>query len=308
MNNSRQRPSIIGPLFLIIAGIVLLLNQAGRLPWGIWGTLWRFWPLMLILVGIEVLIGISRSTVVYVAGLIIAAALIVGAVLLAVYLGQRPLGEGTPASSEAFVEALHDADRAKIQLKFAIGNLRIGALQDSPNLVEGEIEYSRYSRRASRGFRDRAGVLEFSLKGQSGPLPVWIPGSSAGENWDLRFATRLPLELEVHAGAADLQLDLSQLEVTLLDVEGGAGRTHVTFPAQAGFTQATVSTGVGQITVEIPDSVGARVRIDKALSSIRVENPRLLRSGDGYVSADYDTAQHRLDLEIESALGAVVIR
>ncbi|MBC7261840.1 MAG: hypothetical protein H5T63_07475, partial [Chloroflexi bacterium] len=83
----RNRPSIIGPLLLIAAGVLLLLNQMGKLPWGIWGTIWRFWPVILILIGLEILIGLSRSTVIYIIGLLIALAILGGVIAYAVLEG-----------------------------------------------------------------------------------------------------------------------------------------------------------------------------------------------------------------------------
>lgn len=67
---------------LIATGVVLLLNNLGLLPWHIWRTLWQFWPLLLILGGVEIILGrswISRLLVslagLAIAGLIIAFAL-----------------------------------------------------------------------------------------------------------------------------------------------------------------------------------------------------------------------------------------
>jgi hypothetical protein len=307
MEKRGNRPSIVGPLILITAGILLLLNQAGRLPWGIWGTLWRFWPLIIVLIGIEVLLGAARSTPFYVGGLIVAVAVIVGVVLFAIYVGERPVGVRPPAGTEQVVEAMHDADSGQIKLVFALGTLDIGALGDSPSFVEGQVEYSRYSQPVQRLFRVREGKARFSLEARSRRVPFWLPGD-ATERWRLRFTPSIPLELEVDAGAGNVLLDLRDLKVTQLEVDGGAGRTDITFPAAAAFTRASVSAGVGDIIVHIPENVGARIRIDKALASVRVESARFSRSGDDYVSTNYHTAENKLELDLETAVGAITIR
>ena len=54
------------------AGVMLLLSNLGYLPWESWGVLWRLWPLLVIALGVDLLIG-RRS----VAGAIVSAALIV---------------------------------------------------------------------------------------------------------------------------------------------------------------------------------------------------------------------------------------
>ncbi len=307
MNAKHHRPSILGPLILISAGILLLLNQAGRLPWTIWGTLSRFWPVIIILVGIEILVGVSRSTVVYVAGLIIAAVVLVTVVILAAYISGRPVPPGPPARTERIVEKMRDADRGRIELDFAMGTLEVGALGDSQNFVEGEIEYSRYSQKVQEVYRVRDGEATLSLQSRSRSMPFWSPGA-VGERWDLQFTPRIPLNLEVDVGAATTELDLTDLLVTRLEFDGGVGRTKILFPAAAGSTEASVSGGVGEITLQVPENVGARIRVDRALTAVRVESPRFVRSGDEYVSTNYATAENRLEMTVESAVGAIIIR
>ncbi len=43
-------------IFLLFLGIVFLLQNIGILPWGLWGTLWRFWPVLIIILGLGILL------------------------------------------------------------------------------------------------------------------------------------------------------------------------------------------------------------------------------------------------------------
>lgn len=52
----RRYPHIVLPTLLIIVGTLMLLNNLGVLPWSFWGSIWRLWPLILILLGIEVIV------------------------------------------------------------------------------------------------------------------------------------------------------------------------------------------------------------------------------------------------------------
>lgn len=45
-----------GALVLITIGVVFLLNNFGVLPWDVWLVLWRFWPILLIMSGVEMII------------------------------------------------------------------------------------------------------------------------------------------------------------------------------------------------------------------------------------------------------------
>lgn len=74
----RHHSNPIGAILLIFLGIIFLLNNTGVVPWSIWSYIWQFWPVLIILLGIRILLGRS-----YGANLIIGilAVIILGAVL-----------------------------------------------------------------------------------------------------------------------------------------------------------------------------------------------------------------------------------
>ena len=43
-------------IFILLLGVVLLLQTLDVLPWGLWGTLWRFWPVLIIIIGLSILL------------------------------------------------------------------------------------------------------------------------------------------------------------------------------------------------------------------------------------------------------------
>jgi hypothetical protein len=53
----RQESNTLLALILITIGLIFLLNNFGILPWSIWNLLWRFWPLILILIGLQIIFG-----------------------------------------------------------------------------------------------------------------------------------------------------------------------------------------------------------------------------------------------------------
>ena len=43
-------------IFLLFLGIVFLLQSLNILSWNIWSTLWRFWPVLIIITGLGILL------------------------------------------------------------------------------------------------------------------------------------------------------------------------------------------------------------------------------------------------------------
>ena len=53
------RRDIVGAFLLITIGTLLLFNNLNLIPWSIWPELWRFWPVILILFGLQIILGDS---------------------------------------------------------------------------------------------------------------------------------------------------------------------------------------------------------------------------------------------------------
>ncbi|HEX2185913.1 MAG TPA: DUF5668 domain-containing protein, partial [Chloroflexota bacterium] len=118
----RRRRSIVAPVLLIALGGLLLLNNLGVVPWDVWETLWRFWPLVLVLAGLELLLGNRGSAL----GLLIAAIVVVGSLAIVTQGGSgQHTGRGV---SQTVTPSLQGATQADVSVNFGAGRLTLGAL------------------------------------------------------------------------------------------------------------------------------------------------------------------------------------
>ncbi len=85
-----RRPGYVGPLLLLTIGFILLFREMGLLQWGSWGSLWRYWPVLLILWGLEILARHTESDVMYFLIIFLSIILILGTIFLA-WNGYPPL-------------------------------------------------------------------------------------------------------------------------------------------------------------------------------------------------------------------------
>ncbi|HET9492600.1 MAG TPA: DUF5668 domain-containing protein, partial [Chloroflexia bacterium] len=115
----RNGPPIVGPIILIGAGVLFLLNNLGIVDWGIWESLWRLWPIVLIAIGLDLLIGrrnpiISLAIVVLVIG--------AGAAVLVTTGGIRGAGN---VESTGLAVPLAGAKSAEVDIDYGMGNLTV---------------------------------------------------------------------------------------------------------------------------------------------------------------------------------------
>ena len=124
----------------------------------------------------------------------------------------------------------------------------------------------------------------------------------------MRLSDTLPLELEIKTGASDNTVDLRDLKLTLFRLDTGASSTELDLPAQAGFTRAEIHSGAASVTVRVPHNVAARIRYQASAASVSIDPLRFPKSGAYYQSQDYESAENKVDLMIETGAGSVDVR
>lgn len=331
------RPSrLVLPVLLIVVGVVFLLNNVGVLPWSVWLTLARLWPVILILLGIDILLG-RRGGVL--------GAAIVTVVLIAVVAGAIALASGSRTSPAPVLAAaeqttsvpLGDATSGDVSLTLPAGALNVGALPsqesealrpasatprdraDRPARGEAESELLRLTSSMPEGMKVsthssvRNGVAEAVLSTSGGGLGWWPFDQKGSPNgltttWNVLLAPGVPLSLRANIGAGESDFDLTNLTVHQLTINSGAGQTTVRFPTSAGQTDADVHSGAGQLILVIPPDVGAYIHRASSMVEVNVPSDRFQTVADGYQTANYATATNRVDVTLHLGVGSVDVR
>src|SRR4030043_1137808 len=205
----------IGPAILITLGVIFLLNNFGVLPWDIWTNIWKFWPVILILVGIEALIGQNIS----IRTLFILLALVF---LIPLFFAVNPFTKNPLATETLTItEPLGRLARSKIIFDLPATNLDLkAAATGSSKLIEGKISFSKAANkpRVSKEEIFGKGVVTINQDGQTS-LPFI---SSLKNNTQLLLSQQIPLELLIKTGAAAGSLDLNNLRVDYLELDSKA--------------------------------------------------------------------------------------
>ncbi len=299
-----RRHSFVGPLILIVVGALFLLSNLGLLTWGFWDTMWRFWPVILVLIGIEVLFGRTWPLLGGIlAVVVLASVLILSAAMSGGFV--QPVAAG-PAGGERIVEEAGSLTSAKVELDFGAGSMAVGSLQgDSANLAEVDITRGSGGTSVDRRFSRSNGEGNLVLKSK-GPSSLPL-GPGGGDSWDVRLNQTLPLSLRIKTGASRSSLDLTDLTVADLRIDVGASTLELKLP-RAGSTKATVKAGAATVKIEIPPTMAARIRAKGGLSAMEVDQERFPRSGDYYVSSNWDSATDRVELDVEGGVASVTVR
>lgn len=308
MEMHARRGNLVGPVVLIGAGIVFLLNNMGVLSWNVWEILLRLWPVLLIAIGLDILIG-RRSAV----GSLVIVVLLLGVLAGAIWLAMPGMTLAATASGPAFTaeqisQPLEGATKANVRIAPGVGELRVAAGSESAGLVEGTVALGR-NERLSRDFSKSGDTAHLALS-TSGST-AWWPfsfGEPRWQNkvWDLKLNRDVSMDLKLETGVGKTDADLSRLTLTNLQVDAGVGQTLVTLPRQGRLT-ASVQAGVGEVQVKIPAGMAARIQTNGGLGKTDVQGNYRQQNND-YVSPNYENAENRVDLKIDGGVGRVLVQ
>ena len=230
---------------------------------------------------------------------ILVGVLLVGAVAGAAFLIER----GGELVSTSMEEDLGDLRFVDVEIGFGAGDLKIMSLSErSPNLVEATFETP--GRGAVTSLRRSGDSAELRFRMERGS---WFRSASSAE-WEI-WLSRIPaLSIRLNGGAASMVLDLSDLQVTDLEIATGASDVDVMVPANAGEVDVQIDGGAANIEVIVPDGVAARITSTSGLSSINIDRSRFPKSAGVYVSPGFADAANRVNIDFRVGVSSVSVR
>jgi hypothetical protein len=301
MESHHHRGGLVGPVLLIGLGLILLAQNLGWVGADIWFSLLQMWPLILVAVGVDLLIP-RRSAL----GTLLSLALVLAVFAGGFWLTGVRLGGVRTGETETVSIAVGGATRARIHFSPPVAALDLEALKGSNALVQGTVPKAGYGQvHADSTLSGETVMVEITASGVF-VVPAVGPQDEA---WRFGLSTEVPLDLEVSSGIGLIDADLTGLTVVGLDVETGIGLSTITLPAAGDFS-GRVSSGIGQTVIIIPEGAAVHVLMTTGLGGVTTpEVSRPFDLGDNeYTSPGFATAENRIELVIEQAIGSIVLR
>ncbi|MFO8129437.1 MAG: DUF5668 domain-containing protein [Bacteroidales bacterium] len=298
--------NIFWGLILVVLGVLLFLKNLDVLYFS-WRDLWQLWPLLLILWGLSILPVKSVWKLILSALAIIITLWMVGGDSWHWndrYSCDRDeyshMEEGDAHWSDQFVTEPYDpAVRfVDLNLEAAAGTFRI------KNSTED--------------------LFSFDHKGNIGPYAMKISGTEERKSITLglensvsgiarvRNTTEMMLHtdpvwtIDIDAGAAKIDLDLSPYKIKALELEGGAASIDITFGEAFDDTEVTIDAGATALTLRIPESVACEVRSESFLTSRNFRGFEKIERGL-YRTGNFHDDGKKMKVTLESAISSVSI-
>jgi len=309
---------IVPGTILITLGIVFLLNTIGWVHIH-WFNIVYLWPLFLLIGGINLIFANNRAP--WASALKIGVVILGFGILLFGDLGDRynfwprifyshhnnndddddsdTTGGRHVVKVEGnstFQEQYHaDAHVAKLSISGGATNY---ILSDTTNqLFQGFTKEFNGRYVFSSKKEDSVYVLNFEMKNGNQHFDF---GRHKDNTATFKLNSAPIWDLDIDAGAANINFDLTKFKIRNIDLNGGAASVSFKLGQPLSDTKIDVNAGAANVKIAIPKDAACRVESETALTSTHFEG--MTKVNDGYETPGYSSAKNKINVSFQGGM------
>ena len=306
-------------LILIFIGAVFLLNNFGVINF-YWGSVWRFWPIIFILTGANMLFSRLNSST----GTILSVSLTLVALIFLGYQGTREpehrIGRSwfkfnhddwdrdsrdtkednaNWATSNTFTELYSgNVKRAELNIKGGATSYRLD--DTTSKLFNAEVKRNFGNYTLEKTSRDSVEVLTFRMRDKK---QKWNMDDMDGNEVNIQLNANPIWDINVEMGAGETNFDLTSYKISNLELKGGAASFKVKLPEPVTTINVTVETGVAEVDIRVPQASACRITVESGLSSKDFSG--FTKQADGsYQTSNYSTSAKKIQIQLKGGLSS----
>lgn len=316
-NDTQPIRSFFWPTLLIIVGLIFLLNNYGVVRWNIWGDLWRIWPIILILLGLQILFGRNKvgNRIVSLLGIVILL------ILLLVLIGQNSQTVGdwltknspgiaqkvlTPSSNlnhySQTIEQNQYTNVTERNLKtdLGIGTMTISDSEDSYYFRVDADYYGDIAPQTTTNLNNTILSLEYFP-----PSQQIIFGTIKQQHNLILGLPKLKTDINTTVGTGKESINFNRLLLNNLKAVVGTGETDITLGNTSLPTGTTdLQVGTGSITVHLPKDIGLSVNHKIGVGKIMLDSQSYVGNGI-HNSSNYDSSNTKMTVNVTVGTGII---
>ncbi|QPH41224.1 LiaF transmembrane domain-containing protein [Pedobacter endophyticus] len=310
---------LIWGILLLFIGGVLLLENFGIIEF-YWRNVWHFWPIFLIIAGVNILFNRGNSQT----GHIISLGILVIALSFLFVRGQEPSNgrwwssggehhsmdmdmddderdrtdEKVLATPHLLVEPFDVADTdKKTVLNISGGGVSYKFGGETPALIEAVVRNKSNHFYLNKKATDSVNVLTFGMNDKKNK---W--NFNDGDN-DVNFKlNKLPnWDIVMNLGAGEADFDFADFKIRSFRFDGGAADVEVKIGDLLPITDVVVKSGLADVKIKIPANSGCRIKTKTGLSAKDFEGFEKLSDGV-YETSNYKTSTKKIFINLDGGL------
>ncbi|WGQ12094.1 DUF5668 domain-containing protein [Pedobacter gandavensis] len=298
-----------GIVLLFIGGVLLLENF--HIIDFYWRSVIRFWPIFLIIAGVNILFSRNKSQV---GGIVSIAVLVVTLSMLFVKGQQRPndgrnwLGDELSAEINTdendndksyeelnFSEPYTDSLGKKVVLNISGGGTSFELKGSTDSLLQARVQKKAGEFSLSKSTTDSSTTVTFKMKGKGWTM------NDGGNDVDFHLNKNPEWDLHMNMGAGEVDFDFTDYKVRNFNFDGGAAALDIKFGSLLPITDVNVKTGIADVKISVPTESGCRIKTKTGLSAKDFTGFTKMKDGT-YETPNYASSTNKIFINLDGGL------
>jgi hypothetical protein len=308
-DGNARRVSLVFPILLISIG-ALFLYRSWHPYFDPWSVLYRYWPLILIFVGLgKIWDNIRRAKNPAAANDFPTGSTIAVLAFLLLLFFVLWKGRGFSRHRDFSSQMVHHSQTVDLQgaksvsttVDMSAGDLIVNT-GDTSHLLDAAFDYFGSSRTPKVEYTVSSDRGELEISEDHSNVRILAPNDST--RWNLRLGDTVPMSLSVNMGAGQGTLHLRDLPLTSLTVKMGAGRADIDLTGdRKKDLDADVQGGVGEAIIHLPRKVGVVVNASGGIGTVDASG--LQHEGGEYTNEAYGKSPVTIHLHVAGGIGRI---
>jgi hypothetical protein len=288
-------------IFLISIGLLVLLRNYLNYDFAL-GDIWKLWPLVFVLIGINIMIKnyAMKSAVAALTAIILAVALY--ASVAGVFGWFRHdldfrFNDDDYDVSEYSTPFDENIRTAILNVEAGAGSFIIKSNTDQLFIATVEGKKDNYSLTTKTD--EKSADLLFQMLSKR----IFLKNKNRVE---LRLHTQPVWNLNFDLGAAAVDFDLSEYDIENMDIEIGAASLKLKLGSRNKESKVTINAGASSIDISIPEEAGCEIKADVSLSSKKFSG-FIKHKDDIYRTENFADAENKIILDLQSGVSSIKI-
>jgi hypothetical protein len=294
-------------LLFIGLGLLVLINNFTNIFMD-WATIWKLWPLTIVLIGLSILIKhqYGKSVIAGLAAIVLALAIFASFKTATHFFSKDvniDFGDGANheyATTEFF--ETYDSTLTFATLNFDAGAGSFKIKDTTTNLIYALTEGHKNNYKLKRFDSDTSSTIDFDM----GDKAIFRFGKNYKNIVDISLNSNPVWDMYLNVGAASMDFDLTKFKTKKVDVDMGAASINIKFGDLLSETELFVEAGASDINVFIPKESGCKILIDGALSSKHFTDFEKIDS-DNYETENFDKSENKVFINIDCGVSSISV-
>lgn len=308
--------NIFWGVILIFAGVLFILQNLNIIYFD-WMSLWRLWPVILVLWGVSIIPVHNWIKLILV--LLVLGGSLSFMLNKSVYWEEDRRSWDTELFDDDFFD--NDDDNDQNNRRYSTQTFNI-PYEDSSKYVELRMEAAAGKFTINNNSDE---LLKFNRKGNSAEYSYVIKTIDSSsvidiemENASVNFGKNhkntvnlslndYPIwDINLSAGAASIDFDLKDYNINRLVIEGGAASIKVELGDKTETTHVDIEAGASSVVIKIPEESGCLLNLDAVFSGKKIQGFEKTDHGK-YRTANFDEAINKVYIDAETAVSSFTI-